>query len=415
MNQVHIQYPKGRTLKGSIQLPGSKSISNRCLMIRALCSDSFDIENLSAAEDTKKMQQLLQSADAMIDAGDSGTVMRFLTAYYATREGTHILNGSSRMLQRPIGPLVEALNKLGASIEYASRNGFPPLRIKGQKLQGNNLSIQGDVSSQFITALLLLSPAFAKDVFTLEIKGNIVSKPYIDMTLGLMRKFGVAADWNGELIEVFSGTYSNTNLTDNKYVVEPDWSASAFWYQAALLADEAEIHLPGLNRESFQGDRIVADYFGLLGVKTEYNDNGITITKGKTTIKQCIADFSDVPDIVIPFVFGCAAAQIQLRANGLYTLRIKESDRIDALVKSLQGLGTINIHPEKDALSFGDTGPELITPLFNGWADHRIIMGLAMTAISKGEVSISNPSHVSKSYPGFWDDLKKMGFMVSFG
>ncbi len=401
MNQVHIQYPKGRTIKGSIQLPGSKSISNRCLMIRALCSDSFDIENLSAAEDTKKMQQLLQSADAMIDAGDSGTVMRFLTAYYATQEGTHILNGSSRMLQRPIGPLVEALNKLGASIEYASRKGFPPLRIKGQKLQGNSLSIQGDISSQFITALLLLSPAFAKDVFTLEIKGTIVSKPYIDMTLGLMRKFGVAADWNGELIEVFSGTYRNTNLTDNKYVVEPDWSASAFWYQAALLADE--------------GDRIVADYFGLLGVKTEYSENGIIITKGKTTIKQCIADFSDVPDIVIPFVFGCAAAQIQLRANGLYTLRIKESDRIDALVKSLQGLGSENIHPEKDALSFGDTGPELITPLFNGWADHRIIMGLAMTAISKGEVSISNPSHVSKSYPGFWDDLKKMGFMVSFG
>jgi 3-phosphoshikimate 1-carboxyvinyltransferase len=414
LNKVHIQYPKGQMLKGSIQLPGSKSISNRCLVIRALCGDSFDIENLSAAEDTKKMQQLLHTSEAMINAGDSGTVMRFLTAYYAAQDGTRIMNGSSRMQQRPIGPLVEALQKLGANIEYASRNGFPPLRIKGQKLQGNNLSIPGNVSSQFITALLLLSPTFSKDVFTLEINGPIVSKPYIDMTLGLMRNFGVAADWNGELIEVFAGAYSNTNLSNNKYFVEPDWSASAFWYQAALLADEAEIHLPGLKRESFQGDRIVADFFGMLGVKTEYHKDGITISKGKTTIKQCIADFSDVPDIVIPFVFACATAQIQLRANGLYTLRIKESDRIDALVKSLQGLGTENIHPEKDALSFGDTRSIVNTQLFNGWSDHRIIMGLAMTAIRKGEVSISDPSHVNKSYPGFWEDLKQLGFLVSF-
>ena len=414
MKQASIQYPSGKPLKGTIRLPGSKSISNRCLLIQALCEEHIQLHHLSESDDTKRLQALLASEEPVLDAGDSGTVMRFLTAYEAGRKGVRIITGNERMQQRPIGVLADALTQLGADIQYVSHTGFPPLRIHGKSLSGNQLKMAGDVSSQFVTAILLMAPAFTKEVFTLEIEGQAVSKPYIDMTLGLMRTFGIAADWNGELIEVFEGAYNLRNLSEGSYTVEADWSSAAFWYQAAVLADEAEIKIVGLQEKSFQGDRQAADYFGMLGVTTEFVEDGIVIRKKPNTLKQCIAEFRDIPDLAIPFMFACAGAGISTRANGLDTLRIKESDRVEAMREMLHGLGARVMAVEKNALHIEGPESPICTHPLDPHKDHRLVMAAAMCAVSGNQVQVKDPQHVSKSYPGFWNDLTSLGFQVTF-
>jgi 3-phosphoshikimate 1-carboxyvinyltransferase len=414
MEKATINYPKGKPLKTTIVLPGSKSISNRLLIIKALCDEIFEIKNLSQAKDTSRLVELLSSKELNLNAQDSGTVMRFLTAYYAVTEGTRNITGSNRMLQRPIGPLVEGLNKLGAEIDYSSKKGFPPLRIKGKKLKGNTLKLDAGISSQFITAILLIAPLFTDDVFTLELENEIVSKPYINMTLGLMRQFGISTDWNTNYIEVFKGNYSTRNLNENTFEVEPDWSSASFWYLAASLATEAEITIVGLRQNSLQGDKILAEIYAMFGVTTEFTAEGIIIRKNENTLKEIALDCSDFPDLAIPIAVNTAALGMKGIFNGLKTLKIKETDRIVALENELVKSG-IKLQPNKNNSLMIYEGA-LIKPAdaYQSYNDHRIAMAFALTAIKNEEVEIINPNVVAKSYPNFYQDLIKSGFNVIF-
>jgi len=414
MEKATINYPKGKPLKTTIVLPGSKSISNRLLIIKALCDEIFEIKNLSHAKDTSRLVELLSSIELNLNAQDSGTVMRFLTAYYAVTEGTRNITGSNRMLQRPIGPLVEGLNKLGAEIDYNSKKGFPPLRIKGKKLKGNTLKLDAGISSQFITAILLIAPLFTDDVFTLELENEIVSKPYVNMTLGLMRQFGISTDWNTNYIEVFKGNYSTRNLNENTYEVEPDWSSASFWYLAASLATEAEITIVGLRQNSLQGDKILAEIYAMFGVTTEFTAEGIIIRKNENTLKEIALDCSDFPDLAIPIAVNTAALGMKGIFNGLKTLKIKETDRIVALENELVKSG-IKLQPNKNNSLMIYEGA-LIKPAdaYQSYNDHRIAMAFAVTAIKNEEVDIINPNVVAKSYPNFYQDLIKSGFNVIF-
>jgi 3-phosphoshikimate 1-carboxyvinyltransferase len=414
MEKVTIKYPKGKPLKTTIVLPGSKSLSNRLLIIKALSEDKFEIKNLSQAKDTFRLLELLESKDTNLSAEDSGTVMRFLTAYYSIVDGTRIITGTDRMLQRPIGPLVEGLNKLGAEIDYVSKKGFPPLRIKGKKLKGSSLKLDAGISSQFITALLLIAPTFADEVFTLELQNEIVSRPYINMTLSLMRQFGISADWNTNFIEVFKGNYSTRNLTDHSFEVEADWSSASFWYMAASLASEAEISIEGLKQNSLQGDKILAEIYAMFGVVTEFTERGIIIRKNENTLKEIALDCSDFPDLAIPIAVNTAALGMKGIFNGLKTLKIKETDRIAALENELVKSG-IKLQANKNNSLMIYEG-ELLKPseAYHSYNDHRMAMAFAMTAIKNEEIEISNPKVVAKSYPNFYDDLIKSGFNVQF-
>lgn len=414
MEKVVISYPLGKPLKAKINLPGSKSLSNRLLIIKALCKDKFEIKNLSEANDTKRLIDLLNSNDTVFNVHDSGTTMRFLTSYFAITNGTRILEGTERMHQRPIGPLVEGLKSLGAEIEYVSKKGFPPLRIKGKKLNGNNLNLDAGISSQFITSILLIAPTFVDDVFTLELSNEIVSKPYINMTLSLMRQFGISADWNSNFIEVFNGDYSAKNIENSIFEVEPDWSSASFWYMAASLASEAEIEISGLKENSLQGDKMVLEIYKMLGVYTEFTTDGIIIKKHPNTLKEMALDCSDIPDLAVPLAFNLASLGMKAIINGLSTLKIKETDRVLAIEEELKK-GGIKLQSNKNnsvMIYEGEFGNS--TEPFNSYGDHRMAMSLAMTAIKNGEVAILNPNVVDKSYPGFYNDLTKCGFNIKF-
>ena len=318
------------------------------------------------------------------------------------------------MLLRPIGPLVEALNKLGAEIDFVSKRGFPPLRIKGKKLRGSSLKLDAGISSQFITALLLVAPIFTEEVFTLELENEIVSKPYINMTLSLMRQFGISADWNTNYIEVFKGKYNTRNLIDNAYPVEPDWSSASFWYMAASLASEAEITILGLKQNSLQGDKILAEVYAMLGVVTEFTEEGIKISKNQNTLKEIALDCSDFPDLAIPIAVNTAALGMKGIFNGLKTLKIKETDRIAALENEFVKSG-IKLQPNKNNSLMIYEG-ELNKPreAYNSYNDHRMAMSFAMTAIKNETIEILNPNVVAKSYPNFYEDLINSGFNVQF-
>ncbi|MFN5627726.1 MAG: 3-phosphoshikimate 1-carboxyvinyltransferase [Bacteroidota bacterium] len=414
MEKATINYPKGKPLKTTIILPGSKSISNRLLIIKALCDENFEIKNLSQAKDTLRLVELLSSNELNLNAQDSGTVMRFLTAYYAVTAGTRNITGSSRMLQRPIGPLVEGLTKLGAEIDYSSKNGYPPLRIKGKKLKGSSLKIDAGISSQFITAMLLIAPTFTEDVFTLELANEIVSKPYINMTLSLMRQFGISTDWNTNYIEVFKGDYSTSNLIENTFEVEPDWSSASFWYMAASLANEAEITILGLKQNSLQGDKILAEIYAMFGVVTEFTSEGIVIRKTKNTLKEIALDCSDFPDLAIPLAVNTASLGLKGIFNGLKTLKIKETDRIAALENELIKSGIVLQPNKNNSLMIYEGALKKPADAYQSYNDHRIAMAFAVTAIKNGEVEIINPNVVAKSYPNFYQDLIKSGFNVIF-
>lgn len=414
MEKATIKYPNGKPLKTTIVLPGSKSLSNRLLIIKALSEEKFEIKNLSHAKDTLRLLELLDSKETNLSAEDSGTVMRFLTAYYSVIDGTRIITGTERMLQRPIGPLVEGLNKLGADIDFVSKNGFPPLRIKGKKLNGSSIKLDAGISSQFITALLLIAPTFAEQVFTVELENEIVSRPYINMTLSLMRQFGISADWNSNYIEVFKGKYSTRNLINNSFEVEPDWSSASFWYMAASLASEAEITILGLKQNSLQGDKILAEVYAMFGVVTEFTEEGIIIRKHENTLEEIALDCSDFPDLAIPIAVNTAALGMKGIFNGLKTLKIKETDRIAALENELLKSG-IKLQPNKNnSLMIYEGELNKPTEAYNSYNDHRMAMAFAMTAIKNQEVEISNPNVVAKSYPGFYEDLIKSGFNVQF-
>ncbi len=398
-----------RAIKGRIRLAGSKSISNRVLLIRALCEKSFDIHHLANAKDTELLHELLQGAGTIYDAGPAGTTYRFLTAYLSLQEGTQILTGSERMKQRPIGILVDALRHVGAEIEYLEKEGFPPLRIKsGNKIAINKpLTIDAGVSSQYISALLLIAPSLPNGL-TLDLDGDVVSVPYIQMTLNIMEYFGIEYTWDKNRIVIPSQVYKERDFT-----VEADWSAASYYYEMVALASEADLYLDGLQKESLQGDAAIVQIMEHFGVKTTFTGTGIHLTKVAPNRNILQYDFVNCPDLAQTVVVTCAATDTKCKFTGLKTLRIKETDRIAALNAELKKVGS-SFEPcfEKDCFAVQYRAEWSDTPVFSTYEDHRMAMAFAPLALL-GRIEVEDWDVVGKSYPEFWNDLKKIGFHVA--
>ncbi|MBB6610894.1 3-phosphoshikimate 1-carboxyvinyltransferase [Pontibacter sp. Tf4] len=403
-NTITLTHPTG-VLSGTINLPASKSEANRALIIAALAGGHSTIENLSEANDTQLLNRLLQSDAETIDAEDAGTVMRFLTAYYAITGQQKTLTGTDRMCQRPIKVLVDALRDLGATIVYLGEEGYPPLQLQGFAYSGEkHLKVRGDISSQYISALLMIAPLLP-DGLVLELEGKIGSRPYIEMTLALMQHFGVSGNFEDNRIVVPNQSYSPATFR-----VEPDWSAASYWYSMVALAREADVTLPGLKKDSFQGDSAIVDIMRRLGVYTEFTPEGIRLTK-KHCEKKVAFDFTNCPDLAQTIVALCAALGVTLEMTGVESLRIKETDRIQALQIEVLGMGA-----SLDEMTPGvfRMEPAIITKrklAFRTYQDHRMAMAFAPISLLE-PVQIQEPGVVRKSYPRFWEDLEKVGFGV---
>lgn len=398
-----------QTLKGSIVLPASKSISNRALIIHALSDSPYPIENLSDSDDTQVMSQVFSSNSNHFDIGHAGTAMRFLTAYLSQIVGEWTITGSDRMKQRPIGILVEALTKVGARIEYIENEGFPPLRFFGSHLKGCILELDGSVSSQYISALLMIAPTIENGL-TLRLKNKIMSRSYIEMTLKLMEQFGVQHVWKGNEIRIAEQKY-----TARPFSVEADWSGASYWYQMAVMSQEVDLELIGLQTESLQGDAVLAKWFEQLGIQTSATENGSRLTKNRNPRPKSLQlNFIENPDLAQTFAVLCVMKQIPFHFFGLETLKIKETNRIAALQDELAKLGAEIIEPAHGELKWDGTYLiwERSIPEIETYHDHRMAMAFAPACLSFGPVAILDPLVVTKSYPGFWEDLRKVGFMV---
>ncbi len=408
---------KNKNIVGELTLDGSKSISNRVLIIQKLCEQSFEIHKLSTSKDTRTLEKLLAQTDSNVfDAGHAGTTFRFMTAYLATQLGEQILTGSERMKQRPIGKLVTALNTLGADIEYIESEGYPPLKIKSPKVLDNNaLNISADTSSQYITALLLIAPTLPQGI-KLSLEGTIVSRPYIEMTLTLMGQFGVTYTWENQTIIVPQQKYIAKDIT-----IEADWSAASYYYALAAFAIDLDLQLNGLFRQSTQGDSAVATFGKSFGIHTSFNEKGIRLSKivGEST-SMFEADFITCPDIAQTLAVMCAGTGIEGLFTGLETLFIKETDRVAALKKELEKVGvSFSKLPKrfskknlKDYFMVGGTADFKDTPVFETYDDHRMAMAFAPLAMLH-PIEIHDPEVVVKSYPNFWKDLETLGFEVT--
>jgi 3-phosphoshikimate 1-carboxyvinyltransferase len=394
-------------LNGSIVLPSSKSIANRALIIHALSFSPYPIENLSDSDDTRVMEQVFNSNTNHFDIGHAGTAMRFLTAFLSQIVGEWIITGSDRMKQRPIGILVDALNKLGAKIEYLENEGFPPLKIFGSHLKGCVLELDGSVSSQYISALLMIAPTL-EDGLTLRLKNKITSRSYIEMTLKLMEQFGVQHVWKGNEIRIAEQKYKALPFS-----VEADWSGASYWYEMAVLSEEVDLELIGLRTESLQGDAVLAKWFEQLGIETIATEKGSRLTKnGQSLPKFLKLDFIENPDVAQTFAVLCVMKQIPFHFTGLETLKIKETNRIAALQDELAKFGAQLTEPAHGELKWNGTFPleKQAIPEIETYHDHRMAMAFAPACQAFGPVSVLDAMVVTKSYPGFWEDLKKLGF-----
>ena len=357
------------------------------------------------------MQQLLsQKGNPVYDVGPAGTTMRFLTAYLSAQPGTHIITGSERMKKRPIGILVDALRTLGARISYVEKEGFAPLQIEGGILKGGEVEIDGNVSSQFVSALLLISPVFQNGL-VIRFKGEITSRPYINMTLKMLEEFGVYGVWQEDCISVSRQQYS-LRADHFEYTVEGDWSAASYWYAFAALAEEADFTIRGLKHPSLQGDAIVADLFSFFGVKTDYIEGGLRLTRQRVKNEYFGFDFSDCPDLAQTVALVTAGLQVPAYLRGVHTLRIKETDRIAALKNELAKVGSEVELRDDNSIRITPPAALLQPGLIHTYEDHRMAMAFAALAMKLGSISIEHPEVVKKSYPGFWNDLKKTGFAV---
>lgn len=397
------------TVKATIQLPASKSISNRALIINALGKGIYPPENLSDCDDTCVMIKALTEGNETIDIMAAGTAMRFLTAYLSVIPGEeHIITGTARMQQRPIQILVNALRELGADINYTGNEGFPPLSIKGKELTGNEITLKGNVSSQYISALLMIGPVLRNGLI-LHLTGEIISRPYINLTLQLMRDFGARAAWTSDdSISVAPQPYESI-----PFKVESDWSAASYWYQIAALSSNAEIELLGLFHNSYQGDSRGAEVFSRLGITTEFTTKGVKLKKTGKAPKKIEEDFVDIPDLAQTFVVTCALLNIPFRFTGLQSLKIKETDRIAALRTELKKLGYV-IEEENDSVLMWNgerCEPEKV-PVIATYEDHRMAMAFAPAVICHPDIQIADPQVVTKSYPGYWEDFKYAGFQI---
>ena len=406
MMQIKVTAPA--KIHTTIQLPSSKSISNRALIINALGNGTHHPENLSDCDDTRVMIRALNDDKETIDIMAAGTAMRFLTAYLSVTPGTRIITGTERMQQRPIQVLVNALRELGADIEYVANDGFPPLRITGRELRKDTISLPGNVSSQYISALLMIAPVLTNGL-TIRLTGDIISRPYINLTLQLMNDFGVRAEWTDDhRLKVEPQAYHST-----PFYVESDWSAASYWYQIVALSKEAEVTLPGLFKDSYQGDSQVAGIFRSLGVETIYKDKAVILKKNGKSVERLDYDFINQPDLAQTFVVTCALLNIPFRFSGLQSLKIKETDRMAALITEMRKLGYILHETDGSVLSWeGERCTTEEHPAIDTYEDHRMAMAFAPTCLALPEILINNPQVVSKSYPPYWEDLRQAGFII---
>lgn len=399
-----------RRIEGEIDLPASKSISNRVLLLNALCATPGRLSNLAQCDDTDAVLSALAQPDASeVNIGAAGTAMRFLTAYFATREGREVvIDGTERMRQRPIGVLVDALRQLGADIEYVEAEGYPPLKITGTRLHGGALTVSGSVSSQYITAILLIAPVIGG--ITLTIEGEIMSRPYIDMTLALMARYGVKAEWRENVIHVPAGEYTALDFT-----VEADWSAASYWWAMQAIVPQSRITLKGLEPQSLQGDSRIAELMLQMGVTGNWCGRYLDLRSngGVGCCCSTFADLSGTPDIAQTLVVMLCLMGRPFRITGLRTLRIKETDRLEALRTELRKLGYVVKVEGDDAISwhFETTAAEA-SPHICTYHDHRMAMAFAPAAIRFPGLIIDDAQVVSKSYPLFWEHLRQAGFKI---
>ena len=445
------------SVNSSIVLPSSKSISNRALAIGALAGSIASITNLSDCDDTEVMQRWLTERPSTVDVGAAGTSMRFSTALLAVGQGEHVITGSERMKNRPIKILVDALRRLGADISYVEKEGYPPLRIVGKGgLSYGSVSLPGNVSSQYISALMMIGP-YLKDGLILTLTDKVISRPYIEMTMSLMRQFGVKVYWdcssdesngtvdepchsngtvdepchsNGTVDESLESNSADDKSTEsNVIIVEPgryavksfnvesDWSAASYWYEMVALSSEgdARVLLPGLYEDSLQGDSKGREVFSLLGVKTEYTKDGVLLSKKTREVDTLEYDFVKMPDLAQTFVVTCCMMGVPFHFTGLESLKIKETDRIVALKNEMAKLG-FDLEDRNDSELLWDgrrralTAEEYDSVAIDTYEDHRMAMAFAPVALVNGSIRINNPHVVSKSYPRYWDNLLAAGF-----
>lgn len=425
-----------KTVNTEILLPASKSISNRALIINALAGNDTYPENLSKCDDTDVVVAALSNMPYEIDIKAAGTAMRFTTALLSAGKGEHVITGTERMRHRPISVLVDALRRLGASIEYMEEEGFPPLRIIGRELEGGHLDIAGNVSSQYISALLMAGPVM-KNGLTLHLTGKIISRPYIDLTICTMQEFGAEVEWtDAATISVAPKPYKPV-----PFFIENDWSASSYWYEILALLKkreaindgsqtnrwapqsddvESKVMLPGLMDSSRQGDSAIRYMFSLLGVKTAFAEKlqmkptTVTLRAHQCMLPRFDFDFINQPDLAQTVVVTTALLGIKFRFTGLQTLRIKETDRIAALKTEMAKLGYVLDDSEEGTLAWDGTMCEAMeNPAIDTYEDHRMAMAFAPACIIFPGLKINNPQVVTKSYPQFWEDLKKAGFVIS--
>ncbi len=390
----------GKKVKGTIAISGSKSESNRLLILKNLYPN-LQLKNLSNSDDTVYLQEALASDGDVIDIGHAGTAMRFLTAYYAINEGREvILTGSERMQNRPVKILVDALKMLGADIEYVNKDGYPPLRIKGKKLIKNKVSIEGNISSQYISALLLIASSLENGL-EIELVGEITSVPYIKMTMALLDQLGVSQSWKGNIIKI-----QHVKHIENKTItVESDWSSSSYFYSLVAISNSGNITLTSYKKDSLQGDSSLVEIYKHFGVKTEFDGNSIHLTKQNTDLKPFVLDLRSSPDLAQTVVVTCFALGIACDITGLHTLKIKETDRLVALQNELKKLGaTVEITDK--SLYLKPLGKINSNIAIDTYQDHRMAMAFAPLAI-KVPIIINEAEVVSKSFTSFWEDLDK--------
>lgn len=409
----YLHLPICSTLRGTVQrLSASKSISNRALILKALSGNQAVVRNLSDARDTQLMMQALANPEKVIDVKDAGTTMRFLTAFFALTGQHKEITGTPRMKERPIGLLVSALRKLGATINYLEKEGFPPIETQGFTNQATaELEIPGDVSSQYISALMMTGALLPKGL-VITLTGKVGSVPYIEMTAALMHEFGVdcQTDWNHNTISI-----PNQQYRPAQYTVEADWSSASYWFAFTALAKEAEIILPNVTERSLQGDKVIMDIMAQLGVRSDFSGTSLRLTKTKNT-NHLSWDFKDCPDLAQTVLPVCTAKGISGEFTGLESLRIKETDRIAALQNELAKIGALLKESSQGSWMLEVRNTNIQQPTsnieINTYHDHRMAMGFAPWATFTN-IRIEAPEVVNKSYPGFWDDMKSVGFTFS--
>ena len=395
-------------LEGKIRVPASKSLSNRLLIIQALSNNSFEVNYLSDSDDTQLLQKALASTESVVDIHHAGTAMRFLTAYYAATGKNITLTGSERMRNRPIGKLVDSLRLMGANITCPEKEGYPPLQIAGNQVQGGRVTIDPSVSSQFVSALLMVAPILPKGL-SLELSDKVISSSYIAMTEAIMAQYGVIVKHETGVIHVEPQQYTGKNTS-----VEGDWSGVSYWYQMAAFTPEVDLIIEGLYPNSLQGDARVAELFSHLGVKTEFITNGIHLTKEGSLPNRFDFNFIENPDLVQTFAVTLVMMGIPFRFEGCQTLKIKETDRIVALQNELFKYGAQLDYDNKGILSWNGNRRESCHECVSipTYQDHRMAMAFAPIGMCGDSVIIQNPEVVGKSYPAYWEHLKSVGFEI---